>query len=115
MRLTAGQRGQRLAQGQAAEPRAGQPAQVGVDDAGAVAVGASALRIGAEQRRLYAVSLGERVGDGVEQPGVCGRVAATRAADGRLVDGDDVRPLRHRAVDRRTLARTGHPASTVPS
>src|SRR5437667_1329388 len=46
---------------------AGHHRQVGVDDAGAVAVGAGALGVGAEQRRLHAVGLRERLADRVEQ------------------------------------------------
>jgi hypothetical protein len=59
----------------------GHDRQVGVDDAGAVAGGAGALGVGAEQRRLHAVGLRERLADRVEQPGVGRRVAAPRAAD----------------------------------
>ena len=62
---------------------AGHHRQVGVDDAGAVAVGAGALGVGAEQRRLHAVGLRERLADRVEQPGVGRRVAPPRAADRR--------------------------------
>ena len=68
---------------------AGHHRQVGVDHAGAVAVGAGALGVGAEQRRLDAVLLRERLADRVEQPGVGRRVAAPRASDRRLVDRDD--------------------------
>ena len=60
---------------------AGHHRQVGVDDAGAVAVRAGALGVGAEQRRLHAVGLGERLADRLEQPGVGRRVAAPRALD----------------------------------
>ena len=60
---------------------AGHHGQVGVDDAGAVAGGAGALGVGAEQRRLDAVGLGERLADRVEQAGVGRRVAAPGAAD----------------------------------
>ena len=60
---------------------AGHHRQVGVDDAGAVAVGAGALGVGAEQRRLHAVGLRERLADRVEQSGVRRRVAPPRAAD----------------------------------
>ena len=63
--------------------------QVGVDHAGAVAVRAGALGVGAEQRRLDAVLLRERLADRVEQSGVGRRVAAPRALDRRLVDRDD--------------------------
>ena len=77
---------------------AGHHRQVGVDDAGAVAVGAGALGVGAEQRRLHAVGLRERLADRVEQPGVGRRVAAPRAADRGLVD-------RHHAVAARTPSR----------
>ena len=65
---------------------AGHHRQVGVDDAGAVAVGAGALGVGAEQRRLHAVGLRERLADRVEQSGVGRRVAPSRAADRALVD-----------------------------
>src|SRR6266540_6387798 len=54
---------------------AGHHRQVGVDDADAVAVGAGALGVGAEQRRLHAVGLRERLADRVEQSGVRRRVA----------------------------------------
>src|SRR4051794_36123935 len=54
---------------------AGHHRQVGVDDAGAVAGGAGALRVGAEQRRLDAVGLRERLTDRVEQSAVGRRVA----------------------------------------
>ena len=67
---------------------AGHHRQVGVDDAGAVAGGAGALGVGAEQRGLDAVGLGEGLADRVEQPGVGGRVAAPGAADRGLVDRD---------------------------
>ena len=60
---------------------AGHHRQVGVDDAGAVAGGAGALGVGAEQRRLHAVGLRERLADRVEQSGVRRRVAPPRAAD----------------------------------
>src|SRR5690606_10943100 len=82
-------------------------AEVGVDDPGALAGGAGALGVGAEQRRLHAVGLGERLADRVEQPGVGGRVAAPRAADRALVDGDDALAAGERAVDQRALARAG--------
>ena len=65
---------------------AGHHPQVGVDDARAVAVGAGALGVGAEQRRLDVVGLRERLADRVEQAGVGRRVAASRATDGALVD-----------------------------
>ena len=85
---------------------AGHHRQVGVDDAGAVAVGAGALGVGAEQRRLHAVGLRERLADRVEQPGVRRRVAPPRAADRALVD-------RHHAVAGRTPSRGS--ASSCPS
>ena len=87
---------------------AGHHRQVGVDDAGAVAVGAGALGVGAEQRRLHAVGLRERLADRVEQSGVRRRVAPSRAADRGLVDRHHAVPPRHRAVDQRALARPGH-------
>ena len=88
---------------------AGHHRQVGVDDAGAVAVRAGALGVGAEQRRLHAVGLRERLADRVEQPGVGRRVAPPRAADRGLVDRHHPVPPGHRAVDQRALARAGHP------
>src|SRR5215211_330657 len=57
--------------------------QVGVDDAGAAA---GALGVGAEQRRLHAVGLRERLADRVERSGVGRQVAPSRAADRALVD-----------------------------
>ena len=81
-------------------------AEVGVDDAGAVAVGAGALGVGAEQRRLHAVRLRERLADRVEQAGVRRRVAAPRALDRALVD-------RHHAVAARRPSRGS--ASSCPS
>ena len=87
---------------------AGHHRQVGVDDAGAVAGGAGALGVGAEQRRFHAVGLGERRADRVEQSGVGRRVAASRAADRALVDRHHAVLARHRAVDERALARPGH-------
>ena len=83
-------------------------AEVGVDDAGAVAGRAGALGVGAEQRRLHAVGLRERLADRVEQPGVGRRVAAPRAADRGLVDRHHAVAAGHRAVDQRALARAGH-------
>ena len=71
-------------------------------------VGAGALGVGAEQRRLHAVGLGERLADRVEQSGVGRRVAPPRAADRALVDRHHAVPPRHRAVDQRALARPGH-------
>ena len=87
---------------------AGHHRQVGVDDAGAVAVGAGALGVGAEQPRLDAVGFRERFADRVEQLGVGRRVAPPRAADRGLVDRHHPVPPRHRAVDQRALARAGH-------
>ncbi len=84
---------------------AGHHRQVGVDHAGAVAVGAGTFRVGAEQRRLHAVGLRERLADGFEQPGVRRRVAPPRAADRGLVDRHHAVPPRHRAVDQRALSR----------
>ena len=78
---------------------AGHHAQVGVDHPGPVAVGAGALGVGAEQRRLHVVGLGERLTDRVEQPGVGRRVAPARAADRALVDRHHAVTPRHRAVD----------------
>ena len=82
--------------------------EVGVDHAGAVARGARTLGVGAEQRRLDAVLLRERLADRVEQPGVRRRVAAPRAADRALVDRHDAVAARDRAADQRALARPGH-------
>jgi excinuclease UvrABC ATPase subunit len=65
---------------------AGHHRQVGVDHAGAVAVGTGALGVGAEQRRFHAVLLRERLADRVEQSRVRRRVAAPRALDRSLVD-----------------------------
>ena len=86
---------------------AGHHRQVGVHDAGAVARGAGALGVGAEQRRLHAVGLRERLADRVEQPRVGRRVAAPRALDRGLVDRHHAVAARHRAVDQRALARSG--------
>ena len=87
---------------------AGHHPQVGVDDAGAVAVRAGALGVRAEQGRLHAVGLRERLADRVEQPGVRRRVAAPGAADRALVDRDHAVARGDRAVDERALARPGH-------
>ena len=81
--------------------------EVGVDDARAVAGRAGALGVGAEQRRLHAVGLGERLADRLEQAGVGRRVAPPRALDRALVDRDDALAPRHRAGDERALARAG--------
>ena len=70
--------------------------------------GAGALGVGAEQRRLHAVGLRERLADRVEQSGVGRRVAAPRALDRGLVDRHHPVAARHRAVDQRALARPGH-------
>ena len=70
--------------------------------------GAGALGVGAEQRRLHAVGLRERLADRVEQPGVGRRVAPPRAADRGLVDRHHAVPPGHRAVDQRALARARH-------
>ncbi len=87
----------------------GHQPQVGVDDAGAVAGRAGALGVGAEQGRLDAVGLRERLADRVQQPGVGGRVAAPRASDRGLVHRHHAVPTRDRAVDQRALSRPGHP------
>src|SRR5690606_7209238 len=86
---------------------AGHHRQVGVDDPGAVAGGAGALGVGAEQAGLDAVGLGERLADRVQQAGVGGGVAAAGPADGALVDGHHVRVGGHGAVHQRALARAG--------
>ena len=88
---------------------AGHHPQVGVDDAGAVAGRAGTLGVGAEQRRLHAVGLRERLADRIEQLGVRRRVAPSRAADRALVDRHDPVAPGHRAVDQRALARARHP------
>src|SRR5690606_9173603 len=87
---------------------AGHHREVGVDDPGAVAVRAGALRVRAEERGLDAVRLRERLADGVEEAGVRGGVAAPRALDRGLVDRHDALPARHRAVDQRALPRARH-------
>ena len=68
---------------------------------------AGALGVGAEQRRLDAVGLRERLADRVEQSGVGRRVAAPRAADRALVDRHHAAARGDRAVDQRALARAG--------
>ena len=73
--------------------------QVRVDHAGAVAVRAGALGVGAEQGGLHAVDLRELLADRVEQPGVRRRVAAPRPLDRGLVDRHDSVSSRHRAGD----------------
>ena len=75
---------------------------------GAVAVGTGALGVGAEQRRLDAVGLRERLADRVEQLGVRRRVAPPRAPDRSLVHRHHPVALGHRAVDQRALARARH-------
>ena len=85
----------------------GHHAQLGVDDAGAVAGRAGALGVGAEQRRLHAVGLRERLADRLEQPGVRRRVAPSRAADRALVDHHHAVAAGDRAVDQRALAGAG--------
>jgi hypothetical protein len=80
-------------------------AQLGVDDTGTVARGTGALGVRAEQGRLHAVGLGERLADRVEQAGVRGRVAAPRAPDPALVDHHDAVAARDGTVDQRALAR----------
>ena len=82
--------------------------QVGVDDAGAVAVRAGAIGVGAEQPRLHVVGLRERLADRVEQSGIGRRVAAPRAADRGLVDRHHAVAPGHRAVHQRALARARH-------
>jgi hypothetical protein len=82
-------------------------AQLGVDDAGAVAVRACTVGVGAEQPRLHTVGLGERLPYRVEHPGVGRRVAAPRPANLGLVHQDDTRPLRYRTLDERALSRPG--------
>ena len=69
-------------------------------------VGQAPFRVGAEQRRLHAVGLRERLADRLEQARVRRRVAAPRALDGALVDHHHTVAAGHRAVDQRALART---------
>ena len=59
----------------------GHHTELGEDHAGAVAGRAGTLGVGAEQRRLDAVLLGERLADRIQQPGVRRRVAPARALD----------------------------------
>ncbi len=87
---------------------AGHHGQVGVDDTGAVAGGAGALGVGAEEGRLDAVGLGEGLADRVEQSRVGRRVAAPGALDGALVDRDDVGVGGERSVDQGALAGARH-------
>ena len=86
----------------------GHDRQVAVDDPGAVAGGAGALGVGAEQGRLHPVCLREGLADRVEQARVGRRVAAPRAADRGLVDHHHALPLRQRAVHERALPGAGH-------
>ena len=81
--------------------------QVGVNHAGAVAGRAGALGVGAEQRRLHAVRLRERLADRLEQAGVRRRVAPARPADRALVDHHDTVATGHGAVDERALTGAG--------
>ena len=81
-------------------------AELGVDDPGAVAGRAGALGVGAEERGLDAVGLGERLADRLEQSGVGRGVAPPRPADRALVDDDDTVALGDRPVDQRALARS---------
>ena len=87
---------------------AGHHAQIGVEHAGALALGTGALGVGAEQRRLHVVGLGERLADRVEQLGVGGRVAAPGTLDRALVHLDHPVAPRQRSVEERALARPGH-------
>ena len=87
---------------------AGHHRQVGVDHPGAVAVGTGAFGVGAEQRRLHAVGLRERLAHRLQQPGVGGWVAPPRATDRRLVDRHHAIAPRHRTADERALPRPGH-------
>src|SRR5690606_24960477 len=68
--------------------RPGHHPQVGVEETDAVAGGAGAFGVRAEQSRLHTVGLRERLADRVEQSGVGRRVAASRAADRCLVHRD---------------------------
>src|SRR5690606_4971971 len=81
--------------------------QIRVDDAGAIAAGAGALGVGAEQGRLDAVGLRERLADRLEQARVGGGVTASGAADRGLVDGDDPGVGGEAAVDEGALAGAG--------
>ena len=83
--------------------------EVGVDHAGAVAGRAGAIGVGAEEARLDLVLLGEGLADRVEQSTVGGRVAPPGTPDRRLVHGHHAFASRHRPVDERALAGTGHP------
>src|SRR5690606_34737755 len=86
----------------------GHDAQVGVDDAGAVAGGAGTLGVGTEQDRLDAVGLRERLADRFEQAGVGRRIAPPGAPDRPLVDDGNAVAAGDRTMDERTLARTLH-------
>ncbi len=83
-------------------------AEFGVDHAGALAGWAGALGVRGEERRLHAVGLRERLADRLEHAGVGGWVAAARAFDGALINGDHAVAARHRAADERALARARH-------
>ena len=61
-------------------------------------------RVRAEQRRLDAVHLRERFANWLQQTRVRGGVAAARATNGALVDGDDPGQFRDGSVNQRTLA-----------
>ncbi len=62
-------------------PTVAMNAQVGKDDACALTARARTLGVGAEERRLHAVRLGERLTDRLEKAGVGRGVAAPRALD----------------------------------
>src|SRR5688572_18032192 len=82
--------------------------ELGVDDPGAIAGRAGALGVGAEERRLDAVRLGECVADRVEQAGVSRRVAPTRTADGGLVDRHNAVAVTDGSVNEGALSRAGN-------
>ena len=92
---------------------AGHHPEVGVDDPRAVAGRAGALGVGAEQRGLHAVGLGERLADRFEQARVGRRVAAARPADRQLIDRDHAVPFGHRALDERLLPEPATPVTTT--
>src|SRR5690606_7624292 len=80
-------------------------AELGVDDARALALGARALGVGAEQRGLDPVRLREGLADRLQEARVRGGVGAARPLDRALVDRHDALARRDRALDERALAR----------
>ncbi len=75
--------------------------------------GAGALGVGAEQRRLHAVCLRERLADRVEQSGIRRRVAPSRAADRALVDRHHTRAGGDRPVHEQLLPEPATPVTTT--